>query len=186
MGMKQTLLKLHLIFGSFFLPMGIMFALTGGLYTWGIYGNYVTQNEVIGLDAPAVAELGSLVKTAEDFLQKHSLKPPTGTPSVKKMGTSWRLEWTGTHLDLLIEPTENPLELNASAKKTSVHRFFVQLHKAKGGIAFKILAGFFAFGLVGLFVSGLMLAQNHPRFKRLWWASTVLGILAFIIAATLS
>jgi hypothetical protein len=43
-------------------------------------------------------------------------------------------------MDVIIEPTSQPLIAKLKVKNTSWHRQFVQLHKAKGGIPFKVYA----------------------------------------------
>lgn len=184
--MRKVVLTLHLIIGSYFLPIGIMFAITGGLYTFGVKGDYVTQTGKILIQEAATPDLNALNAMADKYLADNGLKKPTGEASIKKAGTSWQFEWTGSNNDLVIEPTNNPLELKLSLKQTTKHRYFVQLHKAKGGTPFKVLAGFFAVSLVMLFLSGFFMANQIPKFKKIWLISAALGLITFAVAALVS
>jgi len=65
------------------------------------------------------------------------------------------MEWTGSSKDLILEPTENEFIANLIIKKTSWYKNFVQLHKAKGSVAFKIYSVIFALAIGFLLVTGL-------------------------------
>ena len=95
-------------------------------------------------------------------------------------------EWTGAGVDVLLEPRTNPLEANLTIKKTTLHRFFVQLHKAKGGVAFKVYAAILAVCLVFLFVSGIIMAWQMVKYRSLLLSSACSGLLLFIILASIS
>ena len=38
--MQRSLIVVHVVLASFYLPMGVMYAVTGGLYGLGIKGGY--------------------------------------------------------------------------------------------------------------------------------------------------
>jgi hypothetical protein len=183
---RKALLLSHVLVGGFFLPVAFLFAITGALYTYGIKGDYLTKTVLLTPAYPVGETLEPLITLATETLNIQKLKAPTGNPALKKVGTSWQFEWTGTAHDIVIEPTNTPGDVNVQIKKTSWHRHFVQLHKAKGGWPFKLLAALFAIGLMGLFVSGLLIAQSQPRLKRIWLYSAALGTTTFILAALLS
>ncbi|MES3036989.1 MAG: PepSY domain-containing protein [Bdellovibrionota bacterium] len=183
---RKILIEMHLILGSFLLPVALMFALTGMLYTFKVTGQYETQTENITLASPLNPDLSEMTVFAEKLLSEKGLAKPTGSSSIKKVGTSWQFEWTGSKMDLIIDPTENPLEAKASFKKTSWHRFFVQLHKAKGGFPFKLLAAALGIGLILLLVSGWFLGQASPQLRRIRFFATLAGIATFVLVAGLS
>lgn len=165
----------------------MLFAITGGLYTFKVGGSYQTESANLELELGSDPTLDTLIEAARTILKiKWQSSEPTGQAALKKAGTSWAFEWTGTRADFTLEPTAQPNHYKVALKRTTPHRFFVQLHKAKGGWAFKILAGTFAVGLILLFVSGVMIALARPALLNGFYGSLAAGTLAFILAAWLS
>jgi hypothetical protein len=128
-------MKVHALLAAFILPAAIMFFVTGALYTWGIKGNYDTSTHELHLKKPIQGELDELIALAKKELQKKDLEEPSGHAKIKRIGASFRLEWTGSNMDIIIEPTSQPLIAKLEIKNTGWHRQFVQLHKAKGDIS---------------------------------------------------
>ena len=58
MGYRKRLIVLHTVLAAFFLPMGIMYAITGGLYGLGLKGGYDTVTTELRLQAPLDGVLG--------------------------------------------------------------------------------------------------------------------------------
>ena len=85
-----------------------------------------------------------------------------------------------------LEPTKNPFVAELKIKKTNWHRLFVQLHKAKGGVAFKVYAVVLAVCLGVLFITGFIMAWQMKKYRPLLISSTFAGILSFIVMVTLS
>ena len=104
----------------------------------------------------------------------------------KKAGNSFYFEWTGAKLDISLEPTRNPFVARLKIKKTRWHRLFVQLHKAKGGMAFKVYAAILAGSLVILFITGFIMAWQLKKYRPLLISSTVAGIISFIVMVSIS
>ena len=177
---RSTLMKMHALLAAFILPVAIMFVVTGALYTWGIKGGYETTTYEIQLEKPIQGELTELLALAKDELNKQNIAPPSGQASIKKMGSSLLLEWTGSKIDVVVEPTFQPLVATLEIKNTSWHRQFVQLHKAKGGTPFKVYAAAFAIALLLLLVSGFIMAWLTPKLRKLTIASAILGVVLFI------
>lgn len=184
---RQILTTIHVVIAGFFLPVAIMFAVTGGLYTFGVKGEYETKKLSLPLTMAAEPKLSELITAAEAILKEHNNgEVPTGSPGIKKAGTSWQFEWTGSNYDFTLDPTTTAGTYNVAIKETSAHRFFVQLHKAKGGLPFKILAGGLAAGLLALFFGGVLLAFSSPILKKKLYASFIFGAAAFAATAVIS
>lgn len=183
---RKTIIKIHTALAAFFLPMGIVYAVTGGLYTWGITGKYDRQDVTLELAEPLPAELSALVALAEREVQARGLDVPTGKAGIKKSGTSFHFEWTGSRRDIQIHPTAEPNRAVLRLMDTTPHRFFVQLHKAKGGNAFKVFAAMWAVGLVGLFLSGGAIAFLAKPYRRLATLSAGAGVVCFVLFAWFS
>lgn len=178
---RSTLMQAHALLAAFILPVAIMFFVTGALYTWGIKGDYETTTHEITLQKPLQGELTELIELAKKELKKQNLATPSGKAKLKKMGSSFKLEWTGSKIDIVIEPTSQPLMATLEIKNTSLHRQFVQLHKAKGGFPFKVYAAAFATALLLLLVSGFIMAWQMPKLRKLTITSALMGIALFVV-----
>jgi hypothetical protein len=179
--MQRTLLSVHLYLAAFFLPIALMFATTGALYTVSIKGNYLETTRTLELGAPLTAELSALTKVAEDALAAEGLEVPSGAASVKKAGTGYELEWTGAARDVLLKPTADPLKATLVIKDTTTWRHLVQLHKAKGSDIAKGISVLWALGLVVILCSGLLMAWNVPAYRRKAIAAGALGVATFVL-----
>lgn len=180
------IVRLHALLASFFLPLGVMFFVTGALYTIEMTGNYETSSQDLLLTEPLQPDLDILGDVASRLLEGQGITPPTGDMRVRKVGTSFQFEWTGSNRDVVIAPTEDPLVGKVEIKDTTWHRRFVQLHKAKGGPAFKAFAVAGAAGLLFLFVSGAFMAWRHPLLRRQSLIAALLGIVVFVGLVALS
>ena len=186
MGYRKQLIVLHTVLAAFFLPMGIMYAITGGLYGLGLKGDYDTVETQLQLESPLDGELSTLVKLAEDELNKQGIGHPTGGASIKKGGTSYYFEWTGAVRDVQLHPTQDPLVATLKVKDTNTHRYFVQLHKAKAGTAFKWFAAVWMVGLILLFLTGGVMAFVAKPYRKLAIVSAAAGGVVFVSLALLS
>ncbi|MCF6203695.1 MAG: PepSY domain-containing protein [Methylococcaceae bacterium] len=178
---RPILMKVHVLIAVFILPIAIMFFVTGAFYTWGIKGDYETTVQKLHLKIPFQEELSYLINVVETELNKQQVSLPTGKAKIKKIGQSFQLEWTGSSKDVVLEPTSDPLIAQLKIKNTGWHRHFVQLHKAKGGIAFKVYATILAVGLLFLLISGFIMAWQLPRLRKMTLISTMLGLIFFVV-----
>jgi hypothetical protein len=177
---RSALMKAHALLAAFILPVAIMFFVTGALYTWGIKGDYNTTAYELDLKKPIQGDLAELVALATKELKKQNVEPPSGQAKIKRIGSSFKLEWTGSNIDVVVEPTLQPLIAKLQIKNTSWHRQFVQLHKAKGGALFKVYATAFATALLLLLISGFTMAWQMPKLRKLTIVSASLGIALFV------
>ncbi len=177
---RLILMKVHVLIAVFILPIAIMFFVTGAFYTWGIKGDYETTVQKLHLKIPLQEERSYLINVVETELNKQQVSLPTGKAKIKKIGQSFQLEWTGSSKDVVLEPTSDPLIAQLKIKNTGWHRHFVQLHKAKGGVAFKIYATILAVGLLFLLISGFIMAWQLPKLRKMTLISTMLGLIFFV------
>ena len=183
---RATLTKIHLLLAAFVLPVACMFLLTGGLYTWDIKGSYQSEIYDVELSQPLVADVLQLTQLASQALQRLGVEHPSGGAVLKRAGTSFQLEWTGSARDVVLEPTENPLLAQLVVKETSWYRHFVQLHKAKGGQLFKVYAVIWAVALLAILISGFLLAWQVPKYRLLAVVCAGAGMLTFVLMVALS
>lgn len=183
--MHRLLIRWHMLVAAFLFPAILLYLLTGALYTWGAKGDYVTTDHVVTLSAPLTEDKAAMQALVVKELAARNLVPPTGAASVKPVGDSFQIDWTGSNRDVTLEPGANAGTAKLIVKDTGWHRFFVQLHKAKGGTPFKVYAVVVALGLFFLVTSGLIVALKAPAMRRGAMIGSAVGLAAFVgIAAT--
>ncbi len=178
---RLTLMKVHAILAAFILPVAIMFFITGGLYTWGIKGAYEVDKQEFNLQKPLEDDLVSLVNIAKQQLKKLDIEEPSGEAKIKRIGSSFKLEWTGSNIDVILKPSSKSMSAVMEIKHTTWHRRFVQLHKAKGGTPFKIYAAVLAVALLLLLTTGFIMAWMTPKLRNPVILSTLLGLFVFFL-----
>jgi hypothetical protein len=183
---RLQLMKVHALLAAFIFPVAAMFLITGALYTWGIKGSYTEEVYTVALNQAIQPELHELTALVTDELAILDLEVPTGKAKIKHSGAHFTLEWSGSTTDIVLEPTEDALMAKLTVKHTSWYRNLVQLHKAKGGIVFKVYAAVFAVALALLLVSGFMMAWQTPKLKKLSIISFLMGVGSFIVIVMLS
>lgn len=173
--MKRTqLINLHLILATILLPAIAMFAITGGFYTWGVKGGYDSQTYKLPLATPLNGDLASLISFTQQELDKQQHAYPSGGAKLKSTTHSHILEWTGSDSDISLITDIGSKQANLEVKRTSAYRQLVQLHKAKGGTAFKFYAALMALGLLVILTSGVLMGFGMPKYR----LTTGLGLLA--------
>ena len=178
---RSTLMKIHMLLASFVLPVAIMFLVTGGLYTWGQKGSYVSESIELQLEQPLADDQAILTELVTQTLATRGLDTPSGGAKIKKAGTSYLFEWTGADLDVQLEPTGHPLMARLTIKDTTWYRHLVQLHKAKGGVLFKYLAAFFAVSLLLILLSGFVMAMQLSKYRGQALTAMAAGFAVFIV-----
>lgn len=183
---RLMLMKVHALLAAFVLPIAIMYMITGVLYTWGNKGSYHNDVYEVSLSETMRADLTTLTELAESELADREISIPEGKPKVKMYGNHFLLEWTGSSKDVVLEPTENPLLAKLTVKNTTWYRNLVQLHKAKGGILFKVYAALFVIALSFILISGFFMAWQTPKLRQLTIVASGLGLASFVVFAVLS
>ena len=138
------------------------------------------------VSAEMIDEQQELVGLIENALQRLSIPSPSGKPKVKRSGTSFYLEWTGSKMDIVLEPTSDEYMAKLTVKETSWYRNLVQLHKAKGGQLFKIYAAALAISLFTILLSGFLMAWQMPKYRKMAFLSSTAGIVMFFLMFGLS
>lgn len=178
--MHRKLLLVHLLLAAFFLPVALLFAVTGGFYTWEVKGDYRDSRIEVPLEAPLRADLPELLGIAAGALQAAGIEAPSGRAGVKRAGTSFELEWTGANRDVILRPTAETGRAELLVRDTTPYRRLVQIHKAKGSVYARIISASWAVGLLAILVSGLMMALRAPAWRRLALRAGAAGLLSFV------
>ena len=182
---RLLLIKIHLVIAALVFPAIAMFLITGGLYTWGSTGESVESDYVIQLDAPVAKDEDALRALASRELVRLDLGAPSGGERIRTVGDSWIYEWSGAQRDVTITPGATADVVNLTVKEATLHRIFVQLHKAKGSTLFKVYATFLAVSLFLLVATGIAVGLMAPAFRNLTIWTSAVGVAAFVAAVAL-
>lgn len=182
---RLLLIKIHLVIAALVFPAIAMFLITGGLYTWGSTGESVESDYVIQLDAPVAKDEDALRALASRELVRLDLGAPSGGERIRTVGDSWTYEWSGAQRDVTITPGATADVVNLTVKEATLHRIFVQLHKAKGSTLFKVYATFLAVSLFLLVATGIAVGLMAPAFRNLTIWTSAVGVAAFAAAVAL-
>lgn len=177
----NAFITVHLILSCFFLPAAVLYLITGACYTMGYTGSYITTVHMLPLDAPLQADLDACRALAKGLLETEGIIPPSGGEKIRRVGTSFVYEWTGSNRDVLLSPTENPAQVRLEVKNTTLFRRMVQLHKAKGGVLFKGYAVAFSAALMVSLISGAVIAWLRPSLRKLSIAAACSGLIALAL-----
>lgn len=183
---RKKLISIHIIIAGLIFPVLVMFAFTGALYTWGIKGGYDHQNYDVIIESPLTANKNSLLAIANKKLTDLDIARPTGKAKIKKMNDSFQLQWSGSNRNVILQATNKPLLARMTVENTHAYRVLVQLHKAKGGIAFKIYAAALSTALFLLLISGFIMAWKMPKYRQLVTTSVFIGAAIFIVMLIIS
>lgn len=178
---RVALVKVHMLLASFMFPVACMFLITGAFYTWGIKGSYHSEVHLISLEQPLAQDENDLESLVLQELKSLGIPVPSGGASIKKGGTSFKLEWTGSGRDVILEPTSDALSARLTVKETTWYRNLVQLHKAKGGELFKIYAAALAVALFVILFSGFLMAWQVPKYRKQALIFSAVGTLTFLL-----
>lgn len=184
---RKPLTNLHVILASFFLPVGLMFGITGGLYTVDYRSESKERSREVELTEPLPADLAGLLAVAEKELAADSISTPTGSASART-GRSGQPEllWHGLNREVLMRGTDDPYIATLTVREEGLVRRSLQLHKARGSLLAKVISIAWVVGLVLMFGTGLGIAFGAPTYRRTATIATIAGLLSFIAYICLS
>lgn len=178
---RSFITKLHLIAAAFMCPAVLMFLVTGGLYTWGNTGEWQEETVTVDLTAPyASLDAAGLEQIASAALVGKDIPLPSGAAKAKGEGTEQSLNWSGARSEASVAAGADAMTAEVTVKEAGLHRWLVQLHKAKGSTAFKLYASALAIVLFLLVLSGLVMGLQVRAFRRLTIGAGAAGLVAFV------
>lgn len=178
---RAFLTKLHLVAAAFMFPAVLMFLVTGALYTWGNKGEWIESTQTVTLSQPyAEQDEAGLRSAALEALAASNLPEPSGSVSVSGEGAEQSLSWTGARSEASVAASADPMVAEVAVKEASVHRWLVQLHKAKGSVWFKLYATALALVLFLLVLSGVIMGLQVKALRRLTITASSVGAMAFV------
>lgn len=166
---NKTWMKIHLYLSLFFLPMALIYAVTGAFYIFGFKTNAGASVVQIKLNETITHKNAQEIMIR--LIKENNLKMPENlqvrfNKNVYSMGNLKNA--------YLIRVANDKTEFLAYDR--SIYGVLLLLHKAHGKFWFDILAVGFAIALVIFYISGLVLTAFCKRDKKGALISTILGI----------
>jgi len=178
---------LHSYLAMFFLPVAILFAITGALYVFGITGDLNTKAYEIKLDKPLPRPLAQNIEAQEEvmvkFAKETGIEVPEGKAKKGKMGVTLGSA-TGYHLVLIPDADKDTATLQVN--NPNLYFKTVMLHKAKCGVAFKVLGVGLGVVLIVLYITGVGLVLGKRSLRSKLLMTGLCGFIVMLIAGYLS
>ncbi len=156
--MKKIFRKIHLYMALFTIPVGIMMGLTGALYVLG--ANQDTGAEIksytVNHTIPKGEEVGKETRDLfiAEFEKENNIKMPKANVSLDKSKINRNIGSAGYVITL--KEKDGITEIITLDR--SILGDMIMLHKAKGGLLFKIMLVLYGIVLISFYISGLIIA----------------------------
>ncbi|MBZ7986361.1 PepSY-associated TM helix domain-containing protein [Campylobacter sp. Cr9] len=166
---NKTWMKIHLYLSLFFLPMALIYAVTGAFYIFGFKVN--AGASVVSMKLNENINKENARDVMLKLIKENNLKIPDNTELRFNKNTYVLGNIKNAYF---IRVIDNKAEFLAYDR--SIYGVLLLLHKAHGGVWFNVLAVGFAVALVIFYISGLFLTAFCKRDKKGALISTILGI----------
>lgn len=150
--MKKIFRKIHLYMALFTIPVGIMIALTGALYVLG--ADQDTGAKINTYTVNQIIPKGEEIEFLKQWTKENNVKMPKPNVSLDKAKINRTVGSAGYTITL--KNKENTTEIITLDR--SILGDMIMLHKAKGGLLFKIMLVLYGIVLITFYISGLVIA----------------------------
>ena len=181
---KKHWMKIHTYLSLFFLPMCLIYVLTGVGYIFDLKDSAGAKTQNLAL----VGELNDLsdLKLAEsaiiNTLKENNLKIPSNTALREQKGN---LTMGGIKYSVTLQKAKDGA-FEVKTMERSIYGTLVLMHKAKGAAYFNTLAICFAISLTLFYLSGLIMTSFCKKNRRNAFATLGAGFAITAIAIFLS
>jgi hypothetical protein len=178
---RMLVIKLHAILACFFMPMALLYFISGALYSFEIEGSVDKQVYTVALDRPFVPDLAQLSESVKTALDQHQLSLPTGNPSIRKKKGSYEYHWGDLKRLVVVHPTDDPLKAELVYRQRSPLTQLMRVHRAEAGSLIRAFSLSMIVSLVLILGSGVFLAVGMPKLRRT--ALLALGVGCTVVLA---
>ena len=163
---RMSIIKLHAILACFFMPMALLYFLSGALYSFDIKGNVDKQVYTVTLNRPFAPDLAQLSESVKKALDQHKLSLPTGNPSISKKKGSYEYHWGDLKRLVVVHPTADPLKVELVYRQRSPLTQLMRVHRAEAGSVIRIFSLSMVVSLMFSLGSGVFLAVGMPKLRQ--------------------
>lgn len=177
--MGKNFRLLHIYISLFFLPLALLYAVSGVLFLCGFNQDSGADKKTFYLNTPFVPQ--KIPAQVKELLEQNNLKLPS---SFEPKKAKWGGVMFGTP-NYSVVARQKDKGVSVEVTQRSVIGLVMLLHKGKAKWYFDILAYGFALALAMLYISGLIIA-NLNKIKTKAYLSVIAGFLAVIVLGCLS
>lgn len=160
----RTLIKVHGYIAVFFLPMAILYAVTGAFYIVGQSGSTQTASMEFSLTSGWPQSFPEAREAVDHHLQKSRLKPVPRNVD-RRIQENDEFYWRGlTHSVTLTRTGET--SATVTVNENGLFRQLVEIHKNHAGVLYSILGFAFGIAMAILIVSGSLMMFRSPLYRR--------------------
>ncbi len=163
---RLLIIKVHAILACFFIPMALLYFLSGALYSLDIKGRVDKQVHTVALERPFTPDLALLSATATMALETRELPLPGGQPVIAMKKQSYEFRWGDLRRLVVLRPTDDPLQVELVYRQRSPLTQLMRIHRAETGLLTRIFSISMAFSLILILGSGVLLALGMPKLRR--------------------
>jgi hypothetical protein len=163
---RMLVIKLHAILACFFMPMALLYFISGGLYSFDIKGGVDKQVYSVALDRPFAPDLAQLSESVKTALDQHKLSLPTGNPAIRKKKGTYEYRWGDLKRLVVVHPTDDPLKVELVYRERSPLTQLMRVHRAEAGSPIRILSLSLVVSLIFILGSGVFLAVGIPKLRQ--------------------
>jgi len=178
---RMLIMKIHAILACFFMPLAILYFISGALYSFDIKGHVDKQVYTLVLDRPFAPDLAQLSELARKELDQRKLSLPTGSAAIKEKKGSYEYRWGGLKRQVVIQPTGNPLRAKLIYRQRSPLTQVMRVHRADAGLLIRTYSLTMVVSLITILLTGVFLAVGTPKLRRL--ALVALGAGCLVVLA---
>jgi len=178
---RMLIMKIHAVLACFFMPLAILYFISGALYSFDIKGHVDKQVYTLELDRPFAPDLAQLSELARKALDQRKLLLPTGSAAIKEKKGSYEYRWGGLKRQVVIQPTGNPLRAKLIYRQRSPLTQVMRVHRADAGLLIRTYSLTMVVSLITILLTGVFLAVGTPKLRRL--ALVALGAGCLVVLA---
>lgn len=177
--MGKTFRLVHIYVSLFFLPLALLYALSGVLFLCGFNQDSGAIKKSFYIDSPFIAE--EIPSKVKELLQNNNLKLPSSFEGKQARGGG--IMFGSANYSVVAKQKGDGISVETMDR--SVIGLAMLLHKGKTKWYFDVLAYGFALAMLVLYVSGLIIA-NLSKIKSKAWATVGVGFVAMVVLGYLS
>ena len=180
---RMLWIQWHAYLSCFFLPLALLYTLTGALYLLDIKGDVANSWEFELASRPASAEPAALVQWLTPALKQQADLDMPDIYYRDGEGHGWYNMRGGVHLELPDDPAES---VHVHIEEYDLWLQLVLIHKGVAGKLFLVLGVMLGVSLLFSLISGALVAISMPKFRRQAWVYMGLGLFSLLLAYGLS
>jgi hypothetical protein len=177
---RLAIIRIHAYLACFIMPMATLYFIGGALYSSDIKGEIDKQVYQLPLESDFVPELAQLSALARNTLEQKDLVFPGGESSVSEKKGSYEYRWGDLKRLVVIQPTDDPLEVELTYRERSPLAQVMRVHRAEAGALVRVFSIGMAVALIVILASGVFLALGIPKLRRTAALSLGAGLLILV------